>query len=93
MIAAMAFGFAYLMLERVLSWLALLARSDTAKDAEILTLRHEVASGPSSAAPLGARAAVSINPPPGRRDAPADPAPRRRHRSAAARLDASPPGR
>jgi hypothetical protein len=27
----------------VLSWLALLARSDTAKDAEILTLRHEVA--------------------------------------------------
>src|SRR3954447_6321802 len=31
----------YLMLVRVLSWLALLARSDTAKDAEILTLRHE----------------------------------------------------
>src|SRR4051812_29893126 len=31
------------MLIRVLSWLALLARSDTAKDAEILTLRHEVA--------------------------------------------------
>jgi putative transposase len=30
------------MLVRVLSWLALLARSDTAKDAEILTLRHEV---------------------------------------------------
>src|SRR3954453_1342171 len=29
------------MLVRVLSWLALLARSDTAKDAEILTLRHE----------------------------------------------------
>src|SRR4051794_19656000 len=28
---------------RVLSWLALLARSDTAKDAEILTLRHELA--------------------------------------------------
>jgi hypothetical protein len=27
----------------VLSWLALLARSDAAKDAEILTLRHEVA--------------------------------------------------
>jgi hypothetical protein len=24
-------------------WLALLARSDTAKDAEILTLRHELA--------------------------------------------------
>jgi hypothetical protein len=31
------------MLVRVLSWLALFARSDTAKDAEILTLRHEVA--------------------------------------------------
>ncbi len=39
----MAFGLAYLMLVRVLSWLALLARSDTAKDAEIVTLRHEVA--------------------------------------------------
>src|SRR6185295_8859130 len=31
------------MLVRLLSWLALLARSDAAKDAEILTLRHEVA--------------------------------------------------
>ena len=31
------------MLVRVLSWLALLARSDTAKDVEILVLRHEVA--------------------------------------------------
>jgi hypothetical protein len=31
------------MLARVLSWPALLARSDAAKDAEILTLRHEVA--------------------------------------------------
>ena len=30
-------------LVRVLSWLALLARSDADKDAEILTLRHEVA--------------------------------------------------
>src|SRR3954453_19849952 len=30
------------MLARVLSWLALLARSDAAKDVEILTLRHEV---------------------------------------------------
>jgi putative transposase len=39
----MAFGLVYLMLARVLSWLALLARSDAAKDAEILTLRHEVA--------------------------------------------------
>jgi putative transposase len=43
MIAAVAFGLAYLILVRLLSWLVLLARSDTAKDAEILTLRHEVA--------------------------------------------------
>jgi hypothetical protein len=33
------------MLERVPSWPALLNRSDTAKDAEILTLRDEIASG------------------------------------------------
>ena len=39
----MAFRLAYLMLARVLSWLALLARSDAAKDVEILVLRHEVA--------------------------------------------------
>ena len=39
----MAFGLAYLLLARVLSWLALLARSDTAKDVAILMLRHEVA--------------------------------------------------
>jgi putative transposase len=38
-----AFGFAYLMLVRLLSWLVLLARSDAAKNVEILTLRHEVA--------------------------------------------------
>jgi len=38
-----AFGLAYLMLVRLLSWLVLLARSDVAKDVEILTLRHEVA--------------------------------------------------
>jgi len=38
-----AFGHVNLVLVRVLSWLALLARSDAAKDAEILTLRHEVA--------------------------------------------------
>jgi putative transposase len=31
------------MLTRVLSWLSLLARSDAAKDVEILALRHEVA--------------------------------------------------
>jgi transposase InsO family protein len=38
-----AFRLAYLMLARVLSWLALLARADAAKDVEILVLRHEVA--------------------------------------------------
>jgi hypothetical protein len=38
-----AFGLVYLMLTRVLSWLALLARSDAAKDVEILMLRHEIA--------------------------------------------------
>jgi len=44
-----ALGLVYLLLVRVLSWLALLARSHAAKDAEdaedaeILTLRHEVA--------------------------------------------------
>ena len=31
------------MLARVLNWLALLARSEAAKDVEILMLRHEVA--------------------------------------------------
>ena len=34
---------AYLLLARVLSWLTLLARSEAAKDVEILVLRHEVA--------------------------------------------------
>jgi transposase InsO family protein len=38
-----ALALVYLILVRLLSWLALLARSDTTKDAEILTLRHEVA--------------------------------------------------
>jgi hypothetical protein len=33
----------YLLMTRVFGWLALLARSDAAKDAEILVLRHEVA--------------------------------------------------
>jgi hypothetical protein len=38
-----ALGLAYLLLARVLSWLALLAHSDAAKEVEILVLRHEVA--------------------------------------------------
>jgi putative transposase len=33
----------HLFMVRVFGWLALLARSDTVKDAEILVLRHEVA--------------------------------------------------
>jgi putative transposase len=37
-----AFRLAYLILARVLSWLALLARTGAAKDVEILVLRHEV---------------------------------------------------
>src|SRR3954470_17882276 len=40
---AMAFPLVYLLLARVLSWLALLARSGPAKDVEILVLRHAVA--------------------------------------------------
>ena len=39
----MAFRLAYLMLARVASWLALLARADAAKNVEILVLPHEVA--------------------------------------------------
>lgn len=39
----MAFRLAYLILARVLSWLALLARAEAAKNVEILMLRHEVA--------------------------------------------------
>jgi putative transposase len=34
---------AYLAVFRLFGWLALLARSDRAKDAEILILRHQVA--------------------------------------------------
>jgi putative transposase len=43
MIYRVVFRLAYLMLARMASWLALLARSDAAKDVEILVLRHEVA--------------------------------------------------
>jgi hypothetical protein len=43
MISRCGFRLAYLVLARVLSWLALLVRSDAAKDVEILVLRHEVA--------------------------------------------------
>ena len=39
----MSLRFAYLVVLRVFGWLALLARSDRAKDAEILILRHQVA--------------------------------------------------
>ena len=38
-----SFRFAYPAVLRVLGWLALLARSDRAKDSEILILRHQVA--------------------------------------------------
>ncbi len=39
----MSLRIAYLAVLRVFGWLALLARSDRAKDAEILILRHQVA--------------------------------------------------
>src|SRR5271156_6692260 len=39
----MTLRFAYLAVLRIFGWLALLARSDRAKDAEILILRHQVA--------------------------------------------------
>jgi putative transposase len=39
----MSIRFAYLTVIRIFGWLALLARSDRAKDAEILILRHQVA--------------------------------------------------
>jgi putative transposase len=38
-----ALRFAYFAVLRVFSWLSLLGRSDRAKDAEILILRHQVA--------------------------------------------------
>ena len=39
----MLIRFLYLLMIRLFGWVALLARSDTAKDVEILVLRHEVA--------------------------------------------------
>jgi hypothetical protein len=37
------FRLAHLLMVRLFGWLALLTRSDTSKDVEILVLRHEVA--------------------------------------------------
>lgn len=39
--ALVLIGLAYMFMIRLFSWLVLLARSDAAKDAEILVLRHE----------------------------------------------------
>ena len=45
----MSLRLAYLAVLRVFGWLALLTRSDRAKDAEILLLRHQVAVLPGKA--------------------------------------------
>jgi len=43
LLAAVTLRFTYLAVLRLLAWVALLARSDLAKDAEILVLRHQLA--------------------------------------------------
>ena len=43
MITDMSFRLLYLIFDRILSWLMLLARATSSKDIELLVLRHEVA--------------------------------------------------
>jgi putative transposase len=43
LVAAVTLRFAYLAVLRLLGWMAPFARSDLAKDTEILVLRHQVA--------------------------------------------------
>jgi hypothetical protein len=44
----------YLIMVRVFGWLALLGRSETSKDAEIMVLRHKIAGAPASGRPAQA---------------------------------------
>src|SRR5690349_10352958 len=99
----MSLRFACLTVLRVFDWLALLARSDRAKDAEILILRHQVAvlqrqvktprlSWADRAAPrrAGPGAAQRPTPPDAPDHLPADPA-ALAHRPGPAALDLSAP--
>ena len=43
MITAVSLRLLYLILDRLLNWLMLLARASSSKDIELLVLRHEVA--------------------------------------------------